>query len=294
MNKKRVLVTGSNGFTGVYVCDELKKRNYQVFGLTNDFSTSGKSLDLRDRSALKEAINTIKPEAIVHLDGITYVDHGEVSDFKKVNVNGTVNLLSEARKSKNLESVIVASSANVYGNVSTGLPIKENYPVNPENAYAESKAEMEERIRVDFQDLPVTVVRPFNYTGVGQSILFLIPKIVNAFKGTASELVLGNLNVSRDFSDVRFIAKAYTQLLELKISHKTLNLCSGKAVTLNSLVTICSKITKHQLSVRSVPSLCRPNEVFSLCGDIEKMVSILGFESAYSLEDTLKWMLLNK
>lgn len=291
--KKRILVTGSNGFTGRYVCAELKKRGHEVYGLTKDLSVSGRSIDLRDKNALHEAVLTLQPEGVIHLAAVAYVDHGCEKDFFDVNVVGTRNLLESLSKLTTLESVIIASSANVYGNAGSDLPITENVPPNPQNLYAESKLKMEEMIVHDFPMLQATIVRPFNYTGVGQSKLFLIPKIVDAFQHRVQTLYLGNLAVSRDFSDVRFIAWAYCELLNLKPKGELLNFCSGTSYSIADLINICTELTEYKIDVISQVQLKRNNEVLHLCGDPSRMSKTLGIDSPWALRDTIKWMLLS-
>ncbi len=290
---KRILVTGSRGFTGRYVCAELTKRGYEVFGLTSDYSVMGKSIDLNAKDALNSAISVLKPDSLIHLAAIAYVDHGCEEDFYKVNVDGTANLLNTIKtNSPRLQNVIIASSANVYGRVqSTEVPIKETTKPNPMNAYAESKVKMEEMISSEFSDLQPTVVRPFNYTGVGQSVNFLVPKIVQAYKNRSGNLKLGNLFVSRDFSDVRFIAWAYAELISRHIRGETLNLCSGTTYSITEILKICETISRHSIMVESESSYQRVNEIKLLCGDTGHMERLLGSKSKYNFSDTLKWML---
>lgn len=289
---KRILITGSSGFTGCYVIKELLNLGYEVFGLTSDCSVTGTTIDLNDQNAVNSVIDYVKPTSVIHLAAIAYVDHGFESDFVKVNVEGTSCFLNQLRKfSSSLDNVIVASSANIYGNSVTGRPISEDTVPNPQNLYAESKLLMEERIKSDFTDLPITIVRPFNYTGVGQSINFLVPKIVQAFKDRRSVLRLGNIEVSRDFSDVRFVARAYSKLVENNISGELLNICSGRSYSIRWILQFCEKFTRHKMIVASDEKLRRANEVNTLWGDPSHMLKVLGKASMYTLDDTLSWML---
>lgn len=287
----RVLVTGSAGFTGHYVCEALRNVGFDVFGLTKDLTTTGKFLDLCNKDAVFAAVQKVKPTAAIHLAAIAYVAHGNEDDFFKVNVEGTCNLLSALRYVSGLENVVVASSANIYGNTGTATPIKEIVTPNPINAYAESKLEMEKRIREDFSDLEVTIVRPFNYTGVGQAPHFLVPKIVEAFKRKVEILELGNLDVARDFSDVRFVAEVYKSLIQKKVRGEVLNICSGRLVTLREILAMCRKITGHEMKVKSVDAFARKAEIKALCGDPMHLREVMDLVSAYSFEETLWWML---
>lgn len=292
--KERILVTGSKGFTGKYVCAELQRRGYEVYGLTSDFTVEGKSVDLRDRRALSEIVSTLQPNGVVHLAAVASVDHGCDSDFLDVNVNGTRNLLDSLSNVACLKSIVVASSANIYGNALVGKPISEDVVPDPQNLYAESKLKMEEMIRGDYACLPITIVRPFNYTGLGQSNNYIIAKIVDAFRRNEDVLDLGNLNVFRDFSDVRFVSWAYAELISSCSKGDVLNFCSGVAYSIGDIVEICSKLTKHRLKVNSKINLRRSNEVLYLKGDPTHMIQVLGRGSTLSMEDTLQWMIFSR
>lgn len=292
--KGRILITGSKGFTGRYVCAELEQRGYEVYGLTNDFTVEGESIDLRNRHAISVVVSRLRPSGVIHLAAVASVDHGSLSDFFDINVNGTRNLLDALSNVDCLKSVIVASSANVYGNASLGKPITEDLIPLPLNPYADSKLKMEEMIRKNYAYLPITIVRPFNYTGVGQPKKYLIPKIVDAFKRKEHVLNLGNLNISRDFSDVRFVSWAYAELIDSCSSGDLINLCSGVSYSIEDIVDICSELTKHQLKINSESHLRRNNEVFCLRGDPTHMIKVLGKMSMLNLHDTLHWMLFSK
>lgn len=287
----RVLVTGSAGFTGHYVCEVLQNAGCEVFGLTQDLTPTGRFLDLCDKDAVSVAVQKVSPTAVIHLAAISYVAHGNDDDFFKVNVEGTCNLLSALRDVSELENVVVASSANIYGNTGNDTPIKETVTPNPINAYAESKLEMEKRIREDFSDLGVTIVRPFNYTGVGQASYFLVPKIVEAFKRKAEVLELGNLDVARDFSDVRFVAEVYKNLVQKRVKNEVVNICSGRLVTLREILSICEQITGHEVKIRSVNAYARKAEIKTLCGDPEHLLKVTNLVAARSFDETLQWMI---
>ena len=287
----RVLVTGSAGFTGRYVCEALRNAGFEVFGLTQDLTPTGKFLDLCDKDAVSAAVQKVRPTAAIHLAAIAYVAHGNDDDFFKVNVEGTCNLLSALREVPDLECVVVASSANIYGNTGNDMPIKETVTPNPINAYADSKLEMEKRIRKEFSDLGVTIVRPFNYTGVGQASCFLVPKIVEAFKRKAEVLELGNLDVARDFSDVRFVAEVYRTLVQKKVKNEVVNICSGRLVTLREIFSICEEITGHEVKIRSVNTFARKAEIKTLCGDPGHLLKVTDSVVTRSFEETLQWMI---
>jgi nucleoside-diphosphate-sugar epimerase len=136
------------------------------------------------------------------------------------------------------------------------------------------------------------VVRPFNYTGVGQAESFLIPKIVNHVRRRVPLIELGNLEVARDFSDVRTVVQCYQLLLEARAAvGQTFNVCSGRAWTLNEVLDMVREISGHSFEVRVNPAFVRQNEVKLLVGSTAKLEAAIGAQPAIALDDTLRWML---
>ncbi len=278
----KVLVTGLNGFTGRYLHDELVSHWHEVVGL---------EADLTDAAALDAEMKRVQPDWVAHLAGIAFVGHGEANDFYRVNLMGTGNLLAAlAGCGKRPACVLLASSANVYGNAIEGV-LSEATPPNPASDYAVSKLAMEHMARLWWDKLPIVIARPFNYTGVGQSESFLLPKIVAHFKRRADEVELGNLDVWRDFSDVRAVAQAYRRLLEVSPAGETVNVCSGRTHSLREALALCEHLTGHGMAVRVNPAFVRANEVKSLCGDPSRLLALIGHWETPILEETLRWML---
>jgi len=138
--------------------------------------------------------------------------------------------------------------------------------------------------------LPITVVRPFNYTGVGQSLSYLIPKIVDHFRRGAREIELGNLDVARDFSDVRNVVTAYRRLIENPLPGQVFNICSGQSHTLGDIVCMLQDIAGYKIEVKVNPAFVRANEVKRLSGSNARLKAAVGEFPAISLVDTLTWM----
>jgi nucleoside-diphosphate-sugar epimerase len=292
-NQKRVLITGVNGFTGQYVADELQRVGYDVYGIGTVESDLPRyfQVDLLDKIGLASVVREVQPTVVVHLAAITFVGHGEANDFYQVNVIGTLNLLeSLSLNVKCLEAVLLASSANIYGNSTEGV-LTENSPPDPANDYAVSKLAMEYMGKLWLDKLPLFFVRPFNYTGIGQSEDFLLPKIVAHFKRKEPFIELGNLDVWRDISDVRVVAEVYRRLIEVNPLGQVVNICSGDAHSIREIIELSEKISGHKMEVRLNSSFVRANEVKSLCGDVKRLHSLIGETKSHSLENTLRWML---
>lgn len=290
----RALITGINGFTGRYVAAELERAGYQVFG-TCMHEPAGRSgyfqADLLDPASLERVIAAVMPDVVVHLAAIAFVAHGNVQAIYQVNLLGTRNLLAALVSTGcQPQSVLLASSANVYGNGTEGM-LNEATGPNPANDYAVSKLAMEHMARLWFDRLPIVITRPFNYTGVGQSADFLIPKIVSHFQKRAERIELGNLDVWRDFSDVRAVAQAYRRLLEVAPAGQVVNVCSGRTLSLREVVAMAEGITGHSLPVEVNPAFVRQGEVKFLCGDNRKLKDLIGDWESPAFEDTLGWML---
>jgi nucleoside-diphosphate-sugar epimerase len=290
---KRALITGIHGFTGRYMADELQANGYEVIGLGSQPSDDENyhQVDLADGLGLSSLLAQIQPDVVVHLAALAFVGHGAGEAFYQVNLIGTRNLLvAIADCGKKLDCVLLTSSANVYGNASAGL-LSESTPPSPANDYAVSKLAMEYMANLWQECLPLVITRPFNYTGVGQADNFLLPKIVSHFRRKAEKIELGNLDVWRDFSDVRALVQAYRGLIEAKPIGQTVNVSSGTTHSLREVIEMCKVFTGHDIQVEVNPAFVRANEVKTLCGDNSRLRSLLPGWQTPALGETLSWML---
>jgi len=144
------------------------------------------------------------------------------------------------------------------------------------------------------QDLGIVLARPFNYTGIGQDTRFLIPKIVNHYIHGAKKIELGNLNVAREFCDVRDISRYYLKIAEIQPAGITVNLCSGQAHTLSEVLEMASNIYGSKLDISINPKFVRQNDPALLCGDRSILESLIGKDEPIHVIDTLRWMLNEK
>lgn len=281
----RILVTGLDGFTGRYVQQELEEHGHHVVGL---------KADLTDSKGIEQEVQSIQPEAVIHLAAMSFIVHGDASAFYRVNLIGTRNLLEAlAIHAPNLQCVLLASSANIYGNTTEGV-IDETVTPSPVNDYAVSKLSMEYMARLWMDKLPIVITRPFNYTGVGQSTNFLLPKIVDHFRRGESEIELGNLDVARDFSDVRTVAGVYRKLVESGATGEVFNICSGEAFSLSDVLSMMAEIAGYAIKVKVNPAFVRASEVKCLVGSADKLASRIGWQDRISLRSTLEWMYAEK
>lgn len=295
----KALVTGVDGFTGRYLAAELHQAGYEVFGLVHkplSVDIPGVkavyACDLCDAAGLAGVVAEVQPDVVAHLAAIAFVAHGDVEAIYRTNLIGSRNLLEAlSQAGKPLQAVLVASSANVYGNATGGV-LDEATPPAPANDYAVSKLAMEYMAKLYRERLPITLVRPFNYTGVGQSESFLLPKIVNHVRRRAPVIELGNLHVARDFSDVRMVVQYYRRLLESPAAlGETFNVCSGQAYTLDEVLAMVRTLAGYDFEVRVNPAFVRANEVKTLSGSRAKLEAAVGAVPDIALVDTLRWMI---
>ena len=298
------LITGIAGFTGRYLTQDLLAQGYRVVGLDQlsgqpyDVALASASdatpvcrCDLLDRAALGRTIQAIAPDVVVHLAAISFVAHGDAEAIYRINVVGTRNLLEAlASLDKKPSAILLASSANIYGNTIIS-PIDETVPPSPANDYAVSKLAMEYMARLWLDRLPIIIVRPFNYTGVGQSPQFLLPKIVGHFRRREPVIELGNLDVERDFSDVRFVSQAYCRLLQKAPVGRVFNVCSGVTHSLKNILETMEQLAGYKIEVRVNPAFVRSNEVVKLEGSHRQLFDAVGELPVIPLSETLNWML---
>lgn len=281
----RILLTGASGFTGRHFQAHATKAGHEVVPL---------HANLTDPASLQQGVQAAGPvDAVVHLAAISFVGHANDAEFYTVNTVGTTYLLSALAALPAADRpgrVLVASSANVYGNCPQA-PIAEAQVPAPVNHYAASKLAMEHMAMTFLDRLPVVITRPFNYTGPGQAKSFLIPKLVDHFVRKAPVIELGNLHVDREFNDVRMVTHAYLQLLEKGVAGEIYNVCSGKTYSLTDVIGILTQLTGHSIEVKVNPAFVRANEVDRLCGDPSKILKLVQNISTSDLEKCLYSMI---
>jgi len=293
---KRVLVTGLTGFTGQHLVRVLQQAGYDVHGTIRSDETPDAThhvADLADIDGLHSVIAKVAPHHVVHLAAVSFVAHNDVAAIYKTNIIGTRNLLQALSEvpevAGTLGTVLIASSANIYGNAPLD-PITEDQSPQPANDYAVSKLAMEQMAALWSDKLPITIVRPFNYTGVGQSKQFLIPKIVDAFARKLPLLELGNIDVERDFSDVRDVVQAYRWLIDAS-PRGTFNVCSERSCSLREVLAMTSELSGHTIDIRVNPAFVRANEVKRLRGSTQRLRAVVPNWTSRPIRETLEWML---
>jgi nucleoside-diphosphate-sugar epimerase len=272
------LLTGASGFTGQVMRHALVQRGMHVVTL---------DCDITHQDAVRAAVIQAAPDWVIHLAALSFVGDTDLEAFYRVNVLGTLHLLEALDALKRPPSrVLIASSANIYGTPSLDYIDEQVIPA-PVNHYACSKLVMEHLVNPWLLRLPMVITRPFNYTGVGQDDRFLIPKIVGHYARRAPVIELGNLEISRDFSDVRDVVSAYLALLDSTACGVKVNVCSGRATSLLSIVEQMNTIAGYAIEVQVNPQFVRANEIRELRGDNRRLHHLVGQVPSIPIEQTL-------
>lgn len=288
---KKVLITGIDSFTGSHLSKYLEKFGYTIYG-TSLFN-SGKNkfkCDITKKADILKVLKEIKPDYLIHLSAISFAAHENIQDFYSVNTIGTINILDAFLElGLNPKKIILASSATVYGNQNKEV-LDETICPKPINHYGASKYAMECLASGYFSKLPIVIVRPFNYTGIGQAEHFLIPKIVKHFKDKKEIIELGNLNVKREFNDISFVCEVYKKILESKFSNEIVNIASQNPISLLEIISKMNKIAGYEIKVEVNPAFVRKDELKILYGSYKKLFELIEFTKIKEFDETLKEM----
>jgi len=286
----RVLVTGSNGFVGPWLVAHLREHGDEVLELES-------TLDVTDAGGLGDALHLLQPEAIYHLAARSSVARSwdDASGTFAVNALGTLNLCVAATGLEPRPKVLLVSSAEVYGSVAPErMPVREDQPFAPATPYAASKvaAEMVGLQAWLGRGLEVVRARAFNHSGPGQPTGFVIPdladQVVRAARGELDRIATGNLDVSRDITDVRDVVRAYRMLMLAGRPGEAYNVCRGEAVVVSELLRDMMRMAGADVPVWADPARSRPADVPKHVGDPSKLKALVGWRPEVPLERTLR------
>ena len=294
----KALITGVSGFVGNYLSRELLSNNYEVYGTDiNERIPEGVNFfkaNLLEKEKLSKAVKSIRPDVVFHLAAQSSVKKGweEPELTFDVNVNGTRNVLDSVGKGA---KVLIISSADVYG-IPAKVPINEKSELNPISPYGESKLK-QEKLALDYcgKGYQIIISRSFTHTGPGQAPKFVCSEfakqVADIEKGSKKEALTGDLSITRDFSDVRDIVKAYVMAVEKAKSGEIYNICAGKGFMLKEALDILAGMSDADIKVRQDKNKLRKNEIPVLIGDNTKFCKATGWKPKISFEQTLKDLL---
>jgi GDP-4-dehydro-6-deoxy-D-mannose reductase len=298
-----LLVLGATGFVGGHLDRAARRAGFAVVGTSRRAGEADLVCDLLDASSVADAVKSAAPAAVANLVALSSVSKSFELPALTFDVNtvGTVRLLDMVARHAPDAHLLCVSSGDVYGAVDPGrLPAREEYEPRPASPYAASKAALElacEQYRKT-AGLKVATVRAFNHTGPGQSDSFVASsfarQIAETERAANNELTLetGDLEVRRDFSDVRDIVRAYLMLIERRIDG-TFNACSGRGVRMRELVDLLATATDLRIRSEVRMDRLRPSEVRALYGSADRLRERTGWEPqiplAQTLADLLGW-----
>lgn len=282
--KKNILITGSSGFIGKKLVSYLTKKGYQVF----TFST--KDGDISNPNSLEGFLDK-SIDHVFHLAAKTFVPESWINPFEYINVNtlGCINSLEFCRKTGSSMSFI---SSYMYGNPDF-IPINEDAKRKVNNPYAMSKelAEISCEHYYNFFEVNVSVVRPFNVYGIGQSNNFLISKIIECTKEN-NQLELNDLRPKRDFIYIDDLISGLYNAMYYNGKFEIFNLGYGKSYSIQQVILFIENILGYKINYSSTYQV-RPNEIMETVADITKARDILKWEPKIDLESGLR-LILNK
>lgn len=303
----KVLVTGSDGFIGSHLVEELVKRGYQVraFVYYNSFNNWGwlESLskdimkdveifqgDIRDSHGVEKAAERV--DAIFHLAALIAIPFSYYSPdtYVDTNIKGTLNVLQAARK---LETgrILVTSTSEVYGTAQY-VPIDEKHPFQGQSPYSATKIgadRLAESFYCSFQ-LPVTVVRPFNTYGPRQSARAVIPTIISQLLSGKTEIRLGALTPTRDFNYVKDTVNGFISIYDSEVTiGEEINIATQKEISIGTLADELIKQINPKAKIVCDEERLRPekSEVNRLLGCNDKILRLTDWKPQYSLEEGL-------
>lgn len=304
---KKILVTGSDGFIGSHLTEELVRAGYQVkaFVYYNSFNTWGwldtlpsdvmKNVeifqgDVRDPNGVKEAMK--ETAAVFHLAALIAIpfSYHSPDTYVDTNIKGTLNILQAARE-QDLERVLVTSTSEVYGTAQY-VPMDEKHPFQGQSPYSATKIgadRLAESFYRSFQ-LPVSIVRPFNTFGPRQSARAVIPTIITQLLAGKEKIHLGSLTPTRDFNYVKDTVNGFIKIYESERTiGEEINIAMQHEISIGELAEELIRQINPNAKIVCDEERLRPekSEVNRLLGSNKKIKELTDWKPVYSFEEGL-------
>jgi GDP-4-dehydro-6-deoxy-D-mannose reductase len=286
---KNLLLVGGNGFAGTHLRNALET-SFAV-------ASTGRDVDVRDFNQLHAFVSRVQPDLVVHLAAVTTLGESFMKprDTYDINFLGTLNVLMALRESNFSGRMLFVSSSEVYGLIAESeMPVKEARLPKPMSPYAVSKIAAEALCHQWSQTdkLDIVIARPFNHIGPGQSERFAISdfgKQIAAIKlGLVAPVMhVGDIDTTRDFTDVRDIVVAYHLMLQHGGNGETYNVCSGKERTVRSLIERMCQLAGVAVELRTDPARSRPSQQRRVKGCNQKLFDATGWMPMHTMDQSL-------
>ena len=294
---KKALITGSQGFVGHYLRQELENHGYEVTGLDLQAGEGVVAADLLNAEQVREIVAQVNPDAVFHLAGQASVAKSWSIPQKTVEINviAAINLMEAVRAVNSACRMVMVGSSDQYGNLgAAGSKVTEDLATNPQTPYAVSKMAQEEmaRVYVRAYGMNICMTRSFNHGGAGQRKGFLIPDfasgIVAVERGEAPCLRVGNLTARRDFTHVRDIVRAYRLIAEKGRSGEVYNVGSGITYSAQEILDKLCALANCPIPVEQDPAKMRPSDTPVICCDHSKLTRATDWEPEESMQVILE------
>lgn len=299
MKQLKALVTGGSGFIGSNLVRLLLEKGWKV-RILDDFSTGNRTNingldieiiegDICDIEAAKMACVGI--DVVFHLAASVgrqrSIDNPQLDST--INLIGTINVL-EAMRVNNVKRIVYSSSAAIFGELMTPT-IDEDHPQNADSPYGVSKLAAEKMILAysGIYDIQGICLRYFNIYGVNQRFDTygnVIPIFAKRIFSSEKVIIYGDGEQTRDFVNVKDVAKANFLAATKAKDTGVFNLGSGDSITINKLAKMMQKISGVKADIQYAPK--RSADVLHCKAQTSKVRRLLGFTAAVSLEDGLK------
>ena len=285
----RVLLTGATGFVGPHVRARMA---------CTPLGPLEQPVDLRDYAAVRAAVAAAQPEQVIHLAAQSFVPRSFEAPLETFQINfiGTLHLLQALKETGFRGRVLYVGSGDMYGTVAPGqLPLTEAQPLRPRNPYAVSKVAAEALCYQWSQTerFEIVMARPLNHIGPGQTRSFAVAgfaaQIAAMRKGRQPpRLVVGDIDVTRDYLDVRDVVRAYELLLARGGNGESYNICSGVERTMRSIIEHLARLAGVAVEIEVDPQRLRPNEQRRMRGSYDKLARATGWRPETPWEDSLR------
>lgn len=302
---KKVLITGIGGFVGPFLAQQLNESsNYKVYGtiLENESINIENvilyKMNLLSKESVDHVINAIKPEIIFHLAAQSSVRKSWNNPLltNEININGSVLLLEAAKNIVPKCKIVMIGSSEEYGEIfKNNFYPSEKEQCQPINPYAITKVAQNNYANLYSKayNMDITMTRSFNHCGPGQSEIFVVSdfcKQVAMIENNLADPIIsvGNLNVYRDFMDVRDIVRIYVELAKYGLPGETYNIGSGHSIKLQDLLDKIIKLSSYDIKIEIDKSKYRPIDVEKIEANIDKIKKLIDFKQKYGIDQTIE------